>query len=120
MKIRIEKSKYGLGVFATDNIQKYDVIEIAYALYVENMACPKNSLLNPYVFDSGAYGLSLIGLGNASFYNHADNPNAEFVVNIGNTLKDRPTIHITAIKDINKDEEIFINYEYEPINFVTF
>ena len=56
-----------------------------------------------YIFDFDEDNV-LIAFGYCSMYNHVDNPNAEWEVLNENQLM------IKSIKDIKKDEEIFVSY----------
>ncbi len=47
----------------------------------------------------------VLALGYGSMYNHSKNPNIKYQI-----LKEEQTITFTAIKDIEKDEELLFNY----------
>jgi len=116
MKVEIRDCALGLGVFATQDIQRGTDVDMGYGLWVENVCVPEHSLLEPYVFASDIYGLSIVATGNVSFYNHSDNPNACYETEDQYDICDRPKVFIKALRDIKKDEEIFIDYGYEPID----
>ena len=95
---------HGRGVFATKNINKGDVIEVAPVVKtVRDRDLTGESLLRKYdiKFDDVNHAIML---GYASIYNHADDNNAEW----GFTSPDDLTI--TATKFIHKGAEIFVNY----------
>ena len=97
----------GRGVFATDNIKKGEVIEVAPTIILtfQDFVDTKWNLLFEYYFwlDKEV----VLALGYASLYNHSlNNHNAKYKMNV-----DKRSIKFTAIKDIKKGEEIFFNYK---------
>ena len=108
IKTYIKESKYGgklsRGVFANCFIKKGEIIEEHYLLLdtFDNLFC---GIYKDYVYtltgkDDDALGFPL---GNGGLYNHSLNNNAIFRSN-----KDK--FKTIAIKDINKNEEIFTCY----------
>lgn len=95
-----KSSVEGYGVFAATDIDKDDIIEECYALHVSKRV---PDLIN-YVFTAGAERDAL-PLGYGAIYNHAVNPNADYLYDI-----ERGIITFKAIKTIKKNEEIFVNY----------
>lgn len=110
-RIYIKKSEYGgvlggRGVFANKFIKKGEIIEEGQTLTSNNIDDLKCGLYAEYIYtrtdgvnDSGVVFL----LGNGGIYNHSYNNNA-----VIRTKND--TFTVFAIKDINKDEEIFTCY----------
>lgn len=99
-KIYIKRSPtHGYGVFASKTIKKGEIIEKCYTIISKG----GDKKLEDYYFDAnGKYAL-LTGFG--IIYNHADEPNADYKIN----LKTRITT-ITAARMIRKGEEIFVSY----------
>jgi len=103
-----ESANRGRGVFCSAPIAPGTIIEISPVIVLgpEERVLLDQTLLHDYIF---LWGLDekecCIGLGYLSIYNHDYRANAEYVMN----FTDR-TIGITAVRDIKKGEEIFINY----------
>ncbi len=100
----------GLGVFTDVDIPAYVWIEV----------CPLVLLKDPwaeeldkfyYEWDDETCGLAM-GLG--SFYNHAVNPNATFMVGCVAGYSKKPTVGIKALGRIKRGTEITINYNGTP------
>lgn len=111
-KIYYKKSKIpncALGVFAKKDIKKNETIEICPMLRLSkhNMNLIEKSILVNYVFFAGRKkNIPLLVLGYGSLYNHSENNNAKYKIN----LKENK-ITFFAIKDIKKDSEITFNYK---------
>lgn len=112
-KIYIGKSKIPnaeRGVFARCDIGKDEIIEKCPVILVSrhDMSNLNESILVTYFFYFGKNKERLvIALGFGSIYDHSYEPNA--------TYKIKPvekTIDFIAIKDIKKDQEITVNYNY--------
>lgn len=99
-KISVKKSRtHGYGVFADKTIQKGETIEECYVLITKG----KDKALEDYYFDGdGKYAL-LTGFG--IIYNHSDEDNAEYFINVKRRLAT-----IKALRKIMKGEEIFVSY----------
>ena len=99
-KIYIKKSKtHGYGVYAGKTLKKGEVIEECYIVISKG----GDKGLEDYYFD--AKGKYSIFTGFGIIYNHSDDPNADYTINI----KKRLTT-IKADRIIRKGEEIFISY----------
>lgn len=98
----------GLGVFADKEIAKNSLIEICplILLPTSDLKYIKKTKLNYYYFEYNEDYFNIM-LGYGSIYNHSYTPNAKYSFN----YKDK-IIKIFSIKNIKKDEEIFINYNY--------
>lgn len=106
-----QTKKMGRGVFAGREFRKGDILE-----KVELILMPatedkyiKETILNRYIYfiDSD---WTCIALGYGSLYNHsAKKNNADWKYN-----KDDKTFTYFATKKIEINEEIFINYGYDP------
>ncbi len=100
-KIIVKKSRtHGYGVFAQKKIKKGEKIEECYFIISRRGG---DKALEDYYFD--AKGKYAIFLGNGSIYNHADDPNADYRINITKRIAT-----IKAIEDISKGKEIFVSY----------
>ena len=99
-KIIIKKSlRHGWGVFAEKNIKKGEKIEQCYFILSKGQ---DNSLEDFYFAVERKYAI-LLGFG--SIYNHSDDPNANYSINITKRIAT-----IKAQKNIKKGEEILISY----------
>lgn len=112
-KIYLSKSSIpnaGRGVFASQDIQAGEVIEICPVLEFSKSEVQllKQTLLINYYFQWGK-GLETVAvcLGFGSLYNHSYEPNATYMKHW-----EEATIHFNAIKDIKRDEEITVNYNH--------
>jgi len=110
-KIYISKSlilKAGRGVFASKFIKKGEVVEQcpAFVLPKKDYPIAKKTILRNYYFMWGKI-TSAICFGYGSYYNHSYKPNATYKKKIKEKV-----IEFIAIKDIKKDEEITVNYNY--------
>ncbi|OGE64418.1 hypothetical protein A3J13_00350 [Candidatus Daviesbacteria bacterium RIFCSPLOWO2_02_FULL_36_8] len=108
-KIYVSSSKIpnsGKGVFATENIKKGEIIEVAPILILEfsDFIDTKWNKLFEYYFWMDDYVALSLGFG--SLYNHAKDANAKYELN-----REIEIITFTALKNIKKDEEILFNYK---------
>ena len=110
-KVRFSKSEMGgLGVFATTDIKAGQVIERCPVILVpanEDKLLDRTALTNYYFEFSERYVAICLGYG--SLYNHSYHANAIYDVSAKRRL-----IIFRAVKAIQKNEEICINYNYEP------
>lgn len=116
MSLRVQETgKYGRGVFAEKEIKMNELIEASPVIVIDKKECKylKKTALSNYFFIWGEeFDQAAIVLGYGSLYNHSYEPNANFQLN-HNTL----TVDFVAIKNIEKDEEITINYNGEPNDY---
>lgn len=113
MKIKNKKSNiHGMGVFATDDILKDEVIEVCQIIFLneKDTKIIDSTLLYNYYFSWKENGCS-ISLGNGSLYNHSYSPNAMYKKDFDNNI-----IIFTAIDTIKKNKEITVNYNGNPKN----
>lgn len=112
-KIYISKSKIkkaGRGVFAARDIKKDEIIEKCPVIEVpkHDVSNLRESILVTYFFYFGKNKERLtIALGFGSIYNHTYEPNATYKIKHA-----EKTIDFIALKDIKKDDEITVNYNY--------
>jgi len=97
----------GNGVFTKEFIPKGECIEVSPFLVIDkkivsNGIGTKNNL-NQHLYKHKEHYHIVLGYG--SLYNHNDEPNINFIIDI-----DRGIYEYYSIKDINEDEEIFLNY----------
>jgi SET domain-containing protein len=105
-----EVRKKGRGVFARTSIPKGTVIERVPVIVVpvqEIFSQAPKSKLADYVFVWGSDTVA-VALGYGSLYNHSYQPNAQFFDS------GRHTKIFMAIRDIQKGEEITVNYNGYP------
>lgn len=112
-KIYTSKSRIlnaGRGVFAKCDIKKGEIIETCPVILVSrhDMSNLNESILVTYFFYFGKNKEQLaVALGFGSIYNHLYEPNATYKIN-----PREKTIEFSTIKDIKKDSEITVNYNY--------
>ena len=99
---------HGLGVFATEDIEKGEVIEECPFLKLPTKRGDINYTLIDYTFvwpKSDDWDSHIISLGYGSLYNHSTNPNANWDSDL-----EKNVIKFYSTKKIEKGEEIFIYY----------
>ena len=103
---------HGRGIFAKSNISSGEIIERCPVIEIPTNQIPdlkKTNLINYYFMWGEDLSSGAIAFGNGSLYNHSYEPNATFDIIIKEQI-----IEIKAIKDIEKDKEITINYNGDP------
>lgn len=113
MDYSVKKFKeYGRGIVADRSFEEGEVI----------MTCPiirlsrgdwhfvQNTTLASYVFSSENEfsGDCFLALGYGSLLNHDDDPNVDY-----DTDENKLIITLKALRDIKKNEQLFINYNWE-------
>ena len=112
-KVYVSKSKIanaGRGVYAGCDIKKGEIIEICPVIEVPkyDMSNLTESILVTYFFYFGKKRERLVvALGFGSIYNHTYTPNATY-----KKKHAERTMEFVALKDIKKDDEITVNYNY--------
>lgn len=102
----------GRGVFAQQNFKKGEVIETCpvIVLPAEEIDSLELTKLYNYYFAWGPDSKdAAIALGYGSLYNHSYNPSARYYKDFENGL-----LKYVCIRDIQKGEEITINYNCDP------
>ncbi len=118
-KIQVRKSPvHGYGVFAKETIHLGEQIEEARLIRLALRAGYQfDKVLNDHVFslskchckECEAHGKKqFVGLGFASIYNHSEESNAKFSIDLEFDI-----LKVKAIKEIKEGEEIFTNYGKE-------
>src|SRR5579864_837484 len=99
-KIFVKKSlTHGYGVFSGKTFKKGEVIEKCYILLTKG----KDNELEDYYFDAKGKDALLLGYG--MIYNHSNDENADYKINIKQRIAT-----FKAIRKIKKGEEIFVFY----------
>lgn len=99
-KLVVKKSNlHGYGVFSKKTIKKGELIEECYIIISKG----GDRVLEDFYFD--AKGKYAIFTGFGIIYNHSDDPNADYTINIKKRLAT-----IKAKKTIPKGKEIFVTY----------
>jgi SET domain-containing protein len=104
----------GRGMFAARKYLKGELIERAPIVAIDEKKWPNaaKTILSDYAFDWGENDEhAAIALGYISIYNHSYSPNAQL-----EQMLDELMMEIIAIKDIEPDQEITINYNGDPEN----
>ena len=102
----------GRGVFAQRNFKRGEVIETCPVIVLppEEIDSLELTQLYNYYFSWGPDSKdAAIALGYGSLYNHSYSPNARYYKDFENSL-----LRYICIRDIQKDEEITINYNCDP------
>ena len=100
--------KMGNGIFTSKAIKAKTVVEVSPVIVMTNSEREllDQTLLHDYIFEWGDRKKQCcMALGYVPIYNHSFNSNCEYEMEFENQL-----IRITAVKDIKKGEELFINY----------
>jgi SET domain-containing protein len=102
----------GRGVFARKNFKKGEIIETCPVIVFpeEEVDAFEFTQLSNYYFAWGAASKeAAIALGYGSLYNHSYTPNAKYQKDFDNDI-----LKYVCIRDIQEDEEITINYNWDP------
>lgn len=100
----------GRGVFARKEIKRGELIEVCPVIVLPESEREyiRKTNLRSYYFQWGD-NLKAVGiaLGFGSLYNHSYTPNAKYIKKMEDRL-----LEFVAIKDIERDEEITVNYNF--------
>lgn len=100
------------GIFAKSKINSGDIIEFCPVIEIPTdhiQQLRQTALINYYFMWGSDLNAGAVALGYGSIYNHSYEPNANFRIIIKEQI-----IEITAIRNIEKDDEITINYNGDP------
>ncbi|RWZ60538.1 SET domain-containing protein-lysine N-methyltransferase [Halobacillus fulvus] len=102
----IDGDEMDRGVFTTKTIKRDELIHEAPVIPYPNSEHPhiEKTMLADYAFEYGENHSAFL-LGYGMMFNHSYTPNAYYRINF-----ERHTFDFYAVRDIEKDEEIFINY----------
>ena len=107
--IEVRKSPiHRYGVFAKNDIKEGTIIEETPFLFLNTQDFSPEAVINDYLFDSGNTNIDILPLGCGGIYNHSDNENTTYF-----HYEKKEIMVIIAVRDIKKDEEIFLNYGSE-------
>ncbi len=98
----------GLGIFTKDAIAKGTVVEISPVIVMsqEERDLLDKTRLHDYIFEWGdKKDKCCMALGYVAVYNHSYQSNCEYDMDY-----EKNQVSITAVRDINAGEELFINY----------
>ena len=98
----------GRGIFTNELILVHTIIEIAPVIVMSasDRILLDKTLLHDYIFEWGADKTQCcMALGFVPIYNHSYNSNCEYFMDYSTE-----TIMLKTVKNIVKDEEVFINY----------
>jgi len=98
----------GRGVFTSESIPKGTVVEVSPVIVMgpEDRLLLDQTPLHDYIFEWGDdRTLCCMAMGYVPVYNHATPSNCEYEMDY-----DEDTITVTAVRDIEAGEELFINY----------
>jgi SET domain-containing protein len=108
-KIYLKNSSlHNLGVFSSQPITKGDIIDVCPFLSFPQNSNEKIPVFSNYTFcypRSENWREHALVLGYGSYYNHSETPSIEWYTN----EEDR-TFVFFALRDIDKEEELLINY----------
>ncbi len=110
IEVKFVSSEKGRGVFATKNIRKGMIFDIAHFVLISNdeYEIIKDTTIGNYLFfwdENKSEYQTAIPFTICQFINHSFNPNAKYSYKYTNKA-----IKFSAIKDIVKGEEITLNY----------
>ena len=103
-----ESPAKGRGMFTNELILTDTIIEIAPVIVMSaaDRILLDKTLLHDYIFEWGTdKAQCCMALGFVPIYNHSYNSNCEYFMDYSTE-----TIMLKAVKNIEKDEEVFINY----------
>ena len=103
-----ESPDKGRGIFTKELILANTIIEIAPVIVMPaaDRILLDKTLLHDYIFEWGTDKIQCcMALGMVPIYNHSYNSNCEYFMDYSTE-----TIMLKTIKNIEKDEEVFINY----------
>ena len=98
----------GRGVFTSESIAKGTVVEVSPVIVMgqADRLLLDQTPLHDYIFEWGDdRTLCCMAMGYVPVYNHATPSNCEYEMDY-----DEDTITVTAVRDIEAGEELFINY----------
>lgn len=103
--------KKGRGVFAKKDLKKGALVEISPVIIIpeEDWIHIEETILGDYVFETEE-GEVCLALGYSSIYNHSFSANASF-----NPHEDY--IEIKATRDIERGEEVCLDYNWDAIHY---
>lgn len=103
--------KFGRGLYSTQDITEGSILFIDQLLVIpkKDVSKVKKSILECYWFDFDQKNYA-IALGLGSLFNHHDQENVEAIID-----EKAKTIKFKVLKNIKKNEQLFLNYGYNPV-----
>ena len=101
-KVHVNKCKYGLGVFAKQDIAKNEIVERGIMFPIKNVDGNENAHLHIWSSDGSIWASAS---GCLTLYNHSGSPNIKKNGNL-----DENTIEVVALRDIKAGEELCNTY----------
>lgn len=111
-KLIVRRSKiHRWGVFASQPIKKYEILEEFpyFKVLTDHISNFKGCIEYSYVFDDK---FSIIGMGFCGLYNHSSDPNVHFEIDRVNEI-----MRHYAITDINVGDELTLDYGEENASY---
>jgi hypothetical protein len=98
---------HGKGLFSDKNIKEGEII-------IGNFFTDKNNFTNIFIKDKKDFNDDFYIEKHGLYINHSSNPNSTIIKTKNNNF------YLISIKDIKKDEEIFVDYDitHEKFNFI--
>jgi SET domain-containing protein len=103
-----ETPKMGRGVFTSESIVRGTIVEVSPVIVMgpEDRTLLDKTPLHDYIFEWGDdRSRCCMAMGYVPVYNHASPSNCEYEMDY-----EEDTITVTAVRDIEAGEELFINY----------
>lgn len=103
-----ETQKMGRGVFTSESIVRGTIVEVSPVIVMgpEDRTLLDKTPLHDYIFEWGDdRSRCCMAMGYVPVYNHASPSNCEYEMDY-----EEDTITVTAVRDIEAGEELFINY----------
>lgn len=113
--IEIKNTKnIGRGVFATIDIKKGTIIHISPVILIKGkeLKSLESTIIDHYVFGWNKT-TNALALGYGSLFNHRSFANVTYILN-----KKKLTITFKAVKNVSAGEQLFINYGYNPLEYL--
>jgi SET domain-containing protein len=111
--VKVRKSKFGRGVFATRPIKKGQTILVDDLLLLPANDYDKSLVIKHYAFSyEDAFMCCAIALGKSSLINHSFRPNCDYETTIDE--HGFPKLKVYALKNIPAGAELKIDYGYDP------
>ena len=100
---------HNLGVFSSQPIKEHDIIDVCPFISFPQSNLEKIPVFSNYSFcypRSENWREHALVLGYGSYYNHSKTPNVDWY-----TDEENRTFIFFALRDINREEELLINYD---------
>lgn len=110
----IVDTEFGRGLIAAKDIREREIIEISPYLRINShdSRCMDATVIESYRFlidGENILGDTCLALGYGSLFNHSEEPNVDYDID-----PSRSIIEYVTLRDIEKGEQLFIDYGYDP------